>query len=96
MFVLVLSTNLLDFDENIVLAQYFQQGLHSYLGKEGLVDLHTFIGSLRENVSSSVPAVADGRVGVGHTTQEHRPLVVELLFRFTYTLMNRHHRVVQI
>lgn len=68
----------------------------SYLCKEGLVDLHTLIRALRQNISASVPAVAHWRVGVGYAAKENRPLVVELLFGFSYTLMNRDDWVIQV
>ena len=67
-----------------------------YLGEKGLVDLHPLVRALRKHLSATMPAVAHGRVGVGHTAQEHRPLVVELLFSLSYTLVHRHHGVVQV
>lgn len=67
-----------------------------YLSEKGLVDLHALVRPLREHLSAAVPAVADGGVGVGHAAQEHRPLVVELLLRLSYTLVHRHHGVVQV
>lgn len=67
-----------------------------YLSEEGLVDLHALVGALGQNLAAAVPAVADGRVGVGHAAQEHRPLVVELLFGLADALVHRHDRVVQV
>lgn len=68
----------------------------SYLSEKRLVDLHSLIRALRQDLSPAMPAVADGRVGVGHTAQKHSPLVVELLLSFSYTLVHRHHRVIEI
>lgn len=68
----------------------------SYLCEKRLVDFHAFIRALGQDLASAVPAVADGRVGVGHASQEHGPLVVELLLGLSDALMHRHHRVVQI
>ena len=68
----------------------------SYLSEKRLVDLHSLIRALRQDLSPAMPAVADGRVGVGHTAQKHSPLVVELLLCFSYTLVHRHHRVIEI
>lgn len=67
-----------------------------YLSEKGLVDLHPLVRTLRKHFSAAVPAVAHGRVGVGHAAQEHRPLVVELLFSLSYTLVHRHHGVIQV
>lgn len=68
----------------------------SYLSEKGLIDLHSLVGALRQDLSPAMPAVADGRVGIGHTAQKHSPLIVELLLSFSYTLVHRHHRVIQV
>lgn len=67
-----------------------------YLSEKGLIDLHPLVRTLRQHFSAAVPAVPHGRVGVGHAAQEHRPLVVELLFSLSYTLVHRHDGIVQV
>lgn len=68
----------------------------SYLCEERLVDLHALVRALRQDVSPTMPAVADGGVGIGDAAQEHRPLVVELLFCFSYTLVHGDHWVIKV
>lgn len=68
----------------------------SYLCEKGLVDLHALVRALRQDLSATVPAVADRRVGIGHAAKEHRPLVVELFLSFSYALMHRHRRVIKV
>lgn len=70
--------------------------LYAYLCEEGLVDLHTLVGALREDLAPAVPAVTHGRVGVGDTAQEHRALVVELLLGLADALVHSHHWRVQV
>lgn len=66
----------------------------SYLSEKGLVDLHSLVRALCQHLPPAMPAVADGRVGVGHAAQKHGPLVVELLLRLSYTLVHSHNRVI--
>lgn len=68
----------------------------SYLCEKRLVDFHSFIRALGQDLASAVPAVADGRVGVRHASQEYSPFVVELLLGLSDALMYRHHWVVEI
>lgn len=67
-----------------------------YLSEKRFVDLHPLVRALRQHLPPAVPAVAHGWVGVRHTAQEHRPLIVELLFSLSYTLVHRHHGVIQV
>lgn len=71
-------------------------GPQAYLGEEGLIDLHSLVGALRQVLPAAPPAVTHRRVGVGRAAEEHRPLVVELLLSLAHTLMNCHHGVIQI
>lgn len=68
----------------------------SYLSEKRLIDLHSLVRALCQDLSPTVPAVADRRVGVGHAAQKHSPLIVELLLSFSYTLVHRHHRVIKV
>lgn len=68
----------------------------SYLSEKRLVDLHSLVRALRQDLSPAMPAVADGRVGIGNAAQEHSPLIVELLLSFSYTLVYCHHRVIKV
>lgn len=66
----------------------------SHLSEKRLVDLHSLVRALRQYLSPAMPAVADGRVGIGHTAQKHSPLIVELFLSFSYALVHGHDRVI--
>lgn len=70
--------------------------LSSYLGKEGLIDLHSFVRPLQQHLLAASPAVPDGWVGVGDAPEKHRSLIVKLLLGFPNALVDRHYRIVQI
>lgn len=68
----------------------------SYLCKEGLVDLNSFIRALQQYLLAASPAVPNGRIGVGNAPEKHGSLIVKLLLRFPYALVDCHYRVIQI
>ena len=81
------------------ISSYLNTFIHvsvSYLSEKGLVNLHSLVRALRQDLSPAVPAVADGRVGVGHAAQKHCPLIVELFLSFSYTLVHRHRRFIKV
>lgn len=67
-----------------------------YLCEKRLVNLHALIGALRQDLSPTMPAVADRWVGIGHAAQKHSPLIVELLLSFSYALVHCHHWVIKV
>lgn len=68
----------------------------AYLGKEGLIDLHSLVGALQQHLLAAAPAVAHGRVGVGHAPEEHGLLIVKLLLGFPDALVDRDYGIIQI
>lgn len=68
----------------------------AYLGKEGLVDLHALVRALQQHLLAAAPAVAHGRVGVGHAPEEHGLLIIKLLLGLPDALVDRDDGIVQI
>ena len=69
---------------------------HSYLGKEGLIDLHSFIRPLQQYLLATSPAVPNRRIGVGNAPEKHRSLIVKLLFCFPDALVDCYYWIIQI
>lgn len=68
----------------------------SYLGKKGLINLHSLVRSLQQHLLTTSPAIAHRGVGIGHTSEKHCSLIVKLFFSFTYTLMNSYYWIIQV
>lgn len=70
--------------------------LISYLGKEGLINLYSFVRSLKQHLLATSPTVAHRRVRIGHASEKHCSLIVKLFFSFTYALMNSYYWIIQV